>query len=80
MASYAARFAAKEAFAKALGTGFFSEGITPREVWVEREASKRPLLVLSEKSEAALRRQDFETAEVSLSHHGDYAMAIVALT
>jgi len=77
--AYAARFAAKEATVKALGTGFFSQGITPQDVWVEREESKRPLLGLSQKAAALLKGLECATAEVSLSHHGDYAMAVVVL-
>src|ERR1700730_6642709 len=44
--SFAARFAAKEAGAKALGTGI-SRGVTWLEFEVRREASGRPTLHLS---------------------------------
>ena len=77
--AYAARFAAKEAFLKALGTGFFSKGMTPAEVWVEKEDSKRPVLGMTEKVRVLLLEMSCESVEVSLSHHGDYAMAVVVL-
>ncbi|MBX9704090.1 MAG: 4'-phosphopantetheinyl transferase superfamily protein, partial [Silvanigrellaceae bacterium] len=35
--SFAARFAAKEAFAKALGTGLFIEKVYPKNVWVQND-------------------------------------------
>src|SRR3984893_19011067 len=44
--SFAARFAAKEAGAKALGTGI-SRGVSWKEIEVRREASGRPTLHLS---------------------------------
>src|ERR1700727_1670112 len=44
--SFAARFAAKEAGAKALGTGI-SRGVSWKEFEVRREASGRPTLHLS---------------------------------
>src|ERR1700728_5059105 len=44
--SFAARFAAKEAGAKALGTGI-SRGVTWKEFEVKREASGKPTLSLS---------------------------------
>ncbi|HTH15924.1 MAG TPA: holo-ACP synthase [Magnetospirillum sp.] len=45
-ATYAKRFAAKEACAKALGTGF-AEGVFLRDVGVVNAASGRPTLVLT---------------------------------
>lgn len=45
-ASYAKRFAAKEACSKALGTGF-SRGVCWRDLGVVNEASGRPTMVLS---------------------------------
>ena len=44
--SFAARFAAKEAGAKALGTGI-SRGVSWKEIEVKREAGERPTLHLS---------------------------------
>lgn len=46
IATYAKRFAAKEACAKALGTGF-SSGVFMKDISVENDAAGRPSLVLS---------------------------------
>ncbi len=79
LSSYAARFAAKEAFAKALGTGLYAEGVTPKDVWVENEPSGKPTLCFSEKMREILKEKELAGCDVSLSHHGDYALAHVIL-
>jgi holo-[acyl-carrier protein] synthase len=74
--SFAARFAAKEAGAKALGTGI-SHGISWKEIEVHREASGRPTLRLSGR---ALERADelgIRRISVSLTHGRETAMAVV---
>lgn len=74
----AARFAAKEAFLKALGTGL-RHGIGWHDMAVVREASGKPGLIL--RGEAARRFDGDGHARLmlSLSHDGDYAMATVVL-
>lgn len=68
----AARWAAKEAVAKALGCGF-GEELSWRDVVVAREPNGKPFIQLSEK--AKLRHQHPEFL-LSLSHDGEYAIAI----
>lgn len=46
IATYAKRFAAKEACSKALGSGF-SAGVYMRDIGVENDASGRPALILT---------------------------------
>lgn len=74
---YAARFAAKEAAAKALGTGLWSEaGVNWTDIEVTRADSGRPSLVFhhnAAKLTAGLR------AHLSLSHTKDHAIAQVIL-
>ena len=76
--SFAARFAAKEAGAKALGTGI-SHGVNWLELEVAREPSGKPLLQLS--GRAALRAQSLGVAHISLSltHSRDTALAVVIM-
>ena len=76
IASLAARFAAKEAVAKALGTGIGP--IAWREIEVLRGPQRQPLLCLH--GEAARLAQELELEEwsLSLSHSGDLAVAVVA--
>ncbi|MCW0220764.1 MAG: holo-ACP synthase, partial [Prosthecobacter sp.] len=43
---YAARFAAKEAAAKAIGTGLWAEGVDWKDIEITRETSGKPTLHL----------------------------------
>lgn len=79
LSSFAARFAAKEAFAKALGTGLYSEGVTPTDIWIESHANGKPYLCFSDKLIQMLKEKEIHHWDVSLSHHGDYAIAHVIL-
>lgn len=78
-ASYAARFAAKEAFSKALGTGLFSQNVSPSDIWIENDAHQKPILYVSEKLMKILKNKKIKHWDVSLSHHGTYAMATVVV-
>lgn len=77
--SYAARFAAKEAFAKALGTGLYAAGVAPTDIWIENMETGKPTLVFSQKLQALLKEKKVSSSDVSLSHHGEYAIAHVVL-
>ena len=75
---FAARFAAREAFFKALGTGW-GRGISLREVSVKREESGRPWLSLSNRALEAAESRGTSTTHLSLSHEAGIAQAIVIL-
>lgn len=70
----AARFAAKEATLKALGTGL-SMGVNWRELEVRRERGQAPTMVLTGRSESIARAKGASRVLLSLTHDGDYAMA-----
>ena len=78
VARLAARFAAKEAAFKAVGTGW-ARGVTWRDAEVISSAGGAPKLV----ARGALRRHASRLGgacfEVSLTHSGSYAAAIVLL-
>lgn len=76
-ASLAARFAAKEAFGKALGTGIFSQGVNPSQIWVENSSSGKPELQFSQDIRTMMEQCGYSRCEVSLSHQGEYALATV---
>lgn len=78
-ASLAARFAVKEAFGKALGTGIFSEGVAPKDIWVQNEQSGRPILRLAPSLIERVIGLGLSSWEVSISHQGEYALASVIL-
>jgi holo-[acyl-carrier protein] synthase len=70
----AARFAAKEAALKALGTGL-RMGVNWRELEVRRERGQAPTMVLTGRSEAIARAKGGSRILLSLTHDGDYALA-----
>lgn len=76
---YAARFAAKEAMAKALGTGF-SEGITPLGLSLENDPeTSAPKAVLDGAAREKMRSLGASKMLVSISHLKDYAQAFAVL-
>jgi len=76
--SFAARFAAKEAGAKALGTGI-SQGVSWREIEVTRLPGQRPELVFTGRAAARATAMGVHHISLSLTHSRDVAMAIVVL-
>ncbi|MDR1626380.1 MAG: holo-ACP synthase [Spirochaetia bacterium] len=75
--SLAARFAAKEAFGKALGTGLAGFGL--RELEVFAEGGGGPGLRLSGRALEALRGMGGRRVFLSLSHDKDNAIAMVII-
>ena len=71
---FAARFAAKEATLKALGTGL-SMGVHWRELEVRRERGAAPTMVLSGRCRAIASARGGDRVLISLTHDGDYALA-----
>ena len=74
--SFAARFAAKEAGAKALGTGI-SHGIAWPEIEVRRERSGRPTLHWSGRARDRATLLGVRRTFVTLTHSRDLAMAVI---
>jgi holo-[acyl-carrier protein] synthase len=72
--SYAARFAAKEAVLKALGTGL-ARGMRWQDVEVIAAPNRRPLVRLHGAVAAAARAQGVVEVQLSIAHEGDYALA-----
>ncbi|MBI4635904.1 MAG: holo-ACP synthase [Candidatus Rokubacteria bacterium] len=71
---FAARFAAKEAGLKALGTGL-NLGVSWRELEVRRERGEPPTLVLSGRSREIGLARGGSRMLLALTHDGDYALA-----
>ena len=76
--SYAARFAAKEATMKALGTGW-AMGISWLDIEVENNAEGKPVLRLSGAALARAGELGANLWHLSLSHEKDSALAFVIL-
>jgi len=75
---YAARFSAKEAFMKALGTGW-RDGIRFVEIEVVHDPLGKPLLVLAGKAKELAEKAGLGEMHVSLSHVKEIASAVVVV-
>ncbi|WP_446742753.1 holo-ACP synthase [Silvibacterium acidisoli] len=76
--SFAARFAAKEAGAKALGTGI-QHGVSWKEIEVRRERGQRPTLHFSGRAAEIAASLAVVNISLSLTHNNSAAMALVHL-
>jgi holo-[acyl-carrier protein] synthase len=76
--SFAARFAAKEAGAKALGTGI-SRGVSWKEIEVRREIGQRPTLHFSGRAGELADAMGVRRVQLSLSHSRKLATAMVLI-
>lgn len=72
--SLAARFAAKEAIAKALGA---PSGMNWQHCWIQKDAAGDPYVVLDGSVAEAAQRKGVVHWHLSMSHDGDLATAMV---
>jgi len=75
---YAARFAAKEAFFKAAGTGWIN-GTAFNEIEVIHTEDGKPLMVLSGATAVTMQQKGIGAIAVSLSHVKTMATAVVII-
>ncbi len=75
---FAARFAAKEALFKALGTGW-AQGVTWLDAEVRREEGCAPRLLLCRRAAEVSKSLDARSIHISLSHSDESAVAFVIL-
>jgi len=75
---YAARFAAKEAFLKALGTGL-RDGISWQDMEITLNDLGKPELLISGRAREIFTKQGLKNTFLSLSHDGGNAIAMVVL-
>ena len=76
--SYAGRFAAKEAAAKALGTGI-SRGISWLEIEVRRQPGERPTVHFTGRAAERAQAMGVAAASLSITHSRELALATVLL-
>ena len=72
-----ARGAQTAAGVKALGTGFGS--LAPADVEITHDASGAPAYLINKKTRSALQARGAQSAFLSVTHDGDYAMATAIL-
>ena len=75
---FSGRFAAKEAFLKALGTGI-SQGLTLKDVWILNSSTGSPTIHFSSRVLDFLFNKDIRTSHLSISHERKMAVAVVVL-
>ena len=75
---YGARFAAKEAFLKALGIGL-GRGVKLREIEVVHDDQGKPDLSLHGEANLQIEKREIKRIHLSLTHTKNYATAIVLL-
>ncbi|OFI07512.1 holo-[acyl-carrier-protein] synthase [Clostridium acetireducens DSM 10703] len=71
----AARFAAKEAVAKALGTGFV--GFSFKDIIIKNNSSGMPYIILEGQAKKLAEKYGYYKIHLSISHERDYAIAYV---
>ncbi len=78
---FAGRFAAKESYLKALGTGLWGPGIDHifQEIEIIPETSGKPRISVSGWAAKIARRKKISQCSLSISHTSDYAVAMVVL-
>ena len=77
--SFGARFAAKEACSKALGTGILAEGVSLKDIEVLRDGKGRPSIRLTGRAQEISEELGVFDISVSLSHDGGMAIAMVSM-
>jgi holo-[acyl-carrier protein] synthase len=75
--SLAARFAAKEAFGKAIGSGLRHFAL--RDIAVLNDSNGKPFMMLTATAERAFKDFGGDRIVVSLSHEKDNALAVVLI-
>lgn len=76
--NYAARFAAKEAFLKAIGTGWRS-GVAFREIEVVNDEQGKPEIHLHGRTKKITQDRHIKNIQLSLSHVKELAVAVVVV-
>lgn len=74
----AARFAAKEAFLKALGLGL-RDGISWQDMQIRNDALGKPSLTFSGRAAELVAARGLTRVQLSYSHERDYAVAMVTV-
>jgi holo-[acyl-carrier protein] synthase len=76
--NFAARFAAKEGFVKALGLGI-RRGVHWKDVEVQHDSLGKPILRVSGRALEICRQEKIEGLFLSLTHDHEYSSAMVVL-
>ena len=75
---YAARFASKEAFFKALGTGW-RNGMSWTEIEIENDSLGKPEIKLKGETLSYFKKLKLKSITLSISHSKEYAVGFVII-
>lgn len=75
--SLAARFAAKEALGKALGTGL--KGLKLKDIQVDNDENGKPVILITGTAYELVRGMGGRTVHISLTHEREHAVALVII-
>lgn len=75
--SYAGYFAAKEAWVKAIGTGF--RNIRWKEIEIRNNSMGKPAIYLSNRLNKRIKQKGINNTQLSISHIKDLAIALVVI-
>ena len=76
MQSFAGRFAAKEAVAKALGTGIGTKGVSFSDMEILSDEYGMPCVTLTGNAKKVFDEKKGRSVSVSISHDGGFAIAV----
>ncbi|MFC1887434.1 holo-ACP synthase [Candidatus Cloacimonadota bacterium] len=76
--NFAGRFAVKEAFLKAMGTGW-SSGLKFSEIETVNDKLGKPEIYLYGRTKEIFQERELKIAHVSIAHLKDYATAVVVI-
>lgn len=76
--SFAVRFAAKEAFLKAIGTGW-SNGLQFKDIEILNDNKGKPIIYLQGKAKQIILDNELGNIHISLSHLKEIATAIIII-
>ena len=76
--AFAVRFAAKEAFSKAIGTGF-RKGVSLKEIEIKKDELGKPSIILYGNTKDFFDNKIGGTIYLSLSHEKEIAVAVVII-
>lgn len=76
--NFAGKFAVKEAFLKAMGTGW-SNGLKFNEIETVNDRLGKPEIVLLGRTKEIFNERNFKFSHVSIAHLKDYATAVVII-
>lgn len=73
-----ARFAAKEAFIKAIGLGL-GEGLSLKEIIIKKDSKGKPSIILEGKTKSIFEKLNIKNIYLSISHEKEFAVAVVVI-